>query len=100
MQEHEDDRPDQGELLVVAMTRPSMIGGWTLSSLFISFYLPGLLALVLRDPLPTALIPILLLVCWMICLKDVYLFDIAQAAAKLRRSPNSRYWGCRSYAPR
>ncbi|TBW93123.1 type VI secretion protein, partial (plasmid) [Xanthomonas citri pv. aurantifolii] len=32
---------DEGESLVAAMTRPTMVGGLTLASLAMSFYFPG-----------------------------------------------------------
>ncbi|MBD4466128.1 type VI secretion protein, partial [Xanthomonas citri pv. citri] len=47
-----------------------------------------------------ALIPVLLLISYLVCLKDVYLFDIMSAATHLETCPNKRFWGCRRYAPR
>lgn len=91
---------DEGELLVVAMTRPAMVGGLTVASLFLSFYIPGMIALITRSVLPTVLIPIFLLISYLACLKDVYLFNIAFAAMNLKPCVNKKYWGCRSYAPR
>lgn len=91
---------DEGELLVAAMTRPTMVGGLTLASLAMSFYFPGMAALIMRSLWAAALIPILLLICYLVCLKDVYLFDILAAATHLKVCPNHRLWGCRRYAPR
>jgi type IV secretion system protein VirB3 len=91
---------DEGESLVAAMTRPTMVGGLTLSSLAMSFYCPGMAALMTRSIYAAALIPVLLLISYLICLKDVYLFDVMSAATHLKACPNRRLWGCRRYAPR
>jgi type IV secretion system protein VirB3 len=91
---------DEGEALVAAMTRPTMVGGLTLASLVMSFYLPGMAALITRSLGAVALVPVLLLISYLVCLKDVYLFDIMSAATHLKTCPNQRYWGCRRYAPR
>lgn len=91
---------DEGELLVAAMTRPTMIGGLTLGSLAMSFYFPGMAALVTRSLWPAAFIPVLLLISYMVCLKDVYLFGIMAAACRLKTCSNKRLWGCRRYAAR
>jgi type IV secretion system protein VirB3 len=99
MRQDESSHED-GEALVAAMTRPTMVGGFTLSSLAMSFYFPGMLAMVTRSVWAGALIPVFLLVCYLVCLKDVYLFGIFGAATHLRACPNRRVWGCRRYAPR
>lgn len=91
---------DEGEALVAAMTRPTMVGGWTLSSLAMSFYFPGMAALITRSLWAAALVPVLLAISYLVCLKDVYLFDILSAAIHLKTCPNKRFWGCRRYAPR
>lgn len=91
---------DEGDLLVAAMTRPTMIGGLTLSSLAMSFYFPGMAALVTRSLWAVALIPVLLLISYVVCLKDVYLFGIMAAACHLKTCSNKQFWGCRRYAPR
>ncbi|SAK79376.1 Type IV secretory pathway, VirB3-like protein [Caballeronia hypogeia] len=91
---------DEGESLVAAMTRPTMIGGLTLASLAMSFYFPGMAALITRSVWAAACIPVLLLMSYLVCLKDVYLFDILSAATHLKTCPNKRFWGCRRYAPR
>lgn len=91
---------DNGELLVTAMTRPSMIGGFTLSSIALSLYVPGMLAMVTRSLWLLLLAPCLLLVSYLVCLKDVYLFDIARAAMHLKTCPNYRLWECRRYVSR
>jgi type IV secretion system protein VirB3 len=91
---------DEGELLVAAMTRPTMVGGFTLASLAMSLYFPGMAVLITRSLWAAALIPVLLLISYLVCLKDVYLFDILSAATRLKTCPNKRLWGCRRYAPR
>lgn len=92
--------PDEGESLVTAMTRPTMLGGLTLASLGASFYFPGMAALITRSLWPATLIPVLLLISYLVCLKDVYLFDILLSATHLKTCPNQHVWGCRRYAPR
>ena len=91
---------EDGEPLMTSMTRPTMIGGLTLSSIGLSLYLPGMATMLMRSLWPAMLIPVLLVASYLICLKDVYLFDIGLAATHLRRCPNQAYWGCRRYAPR
>lgn len=91
---------DEGESLVAAMTRPTMLGGLTLASLAASFYFPGMAALITRSLWPATLIPVLLLMSYLVCLKDVYLFDIMLSATHLKTCPNQHLWGCRRYAPR
>jgi len=91
---------DEGESLVAAMTRPTMVGGFTLASLVLSFYFPGMAALISRSIWAAALIPVFLLISYLVCLKDVYLFDIFGAATHLKACPNKSLWGCRRYAPR
>ena len=91
---------DDGEVLVAAMTRPTMIGGLTLTSIGISFFIPGMAAMITRSLYPALLIPICLLISYLVCLKDVYLFGIAEAATKLKSCRNKHIWGCRRYAPR
>jgi type IV secretion system protein VirB3 len=91
---------DEGELLVVALTRPAMVGGLTLESIGISCYFPGMAALMLRSLWPLLVIPVFLLISYLVCLKDVFLFSIALAAMHCKNCVNRRYWGCRSYAPR
>ncbi len=97
---HLDQIYEDGDALVAAMTRPTMIGGLTLTSIAVSFYFPGMLALITRSLWAVALVPVLLLISYMVCLKDVYLFNIAAAASHLKVCPNRRLWGCRRYAPR
>ncbi|WAW91387.1 VirB3 family type IV secretion system protein [Xanthomonas citri pv. malvacearum] len=96
----EEQFHDEGESLVAAMTRPTMVGGLTLASLAMSFYFPGMAALITRSLWAAALIPVLLLISYLVCLKDVYLFDIMSTATHLKTCPNKRFWGCRRYAPR
>ena len=91
---------DEGEPLVAAMTRPTTVGGFTLVSLAMSFYFPGMAAMISRSIWATALIPVFLLTSYLVCLKDVYLFDIFGAATHLKACPNKSLWGCRRYAPR
>lgn len=88
------------EPLVVAMTRPTMIGGFTLASLAISFYIPGMIAMVMRSLWPVLLVPCCLLISYLVCLKDVYLFDIAASAMHLKTCANKHRWGVRKYVPR
>lgn len=88
-----------GAPLVASMTRPTMIGGMTLASLAISLYLPVMAMMLTRSLWPALLAPPLLLASYLVCLKDVYLFDIALAAMHLQRCPNHALWGCRRYAP-
>lgn len=94
------EQEKQDELLVTAMTRPTMIGGFTLSSLILSLYVPFIAAMILRSLTALLLIPLCLLGCYMVCLKDVYLFGIAAAASRLRPCVNKRLWRIRRYAPR
>ncbi len=96
----EQAHDDEGETLVAAMTRPTMVGGLTLASLALSFYLPGIAAMIARSVLPALAVPFLLLASYLVCLKDVYLFDILAAATHLKACPNKRHWRCRRYAPR
>lgn len=91
---------DGEEILVVAMTRPTMIGGFTLTSLVLSLYLPFMLAMLTRSALAFLLVPVLLMVSYLVCLKDVYLFDIAAAASHLKLCVNKHALGVRRYAPR
>ncbi|HHW1937412.1 VirB3 family type IV secretion system protein [Pseudomonas aeruginosa] len=98
MAEYED--LEEGEVLVVAMARPSMVGPFTLSSILISLISPVVLSLLLRSLYPLGLIPILFTVSYWICSKDVYLFGVLQAASNLKASRLRKLWGYRSYAPR
>lgn len=91
---------DDSELLVVALTRPTMLGGLTMTSLGLSIYLPGVLTFVTKSVWGLLLLPILLLISYLVCLRDVYLFEVALAATRLRACRNKRLWGFRSYAPR
>ncbi|CBJ36151.1 type IV secretory pathway, VirB3 protein (plasmid) [Ralstonia solanacearum CMR15] len=100
MSADEQFHDDEGESLVAAMTRPTMVGGLTLASLAMSFYFPGMAAMIARSVWPAIAIPFLLLGSYLVCLKDVYLFDILAAATHLKVCPNNRFWGCRRYAPR
>lgn len=97
---HVDQLHDDGDVLVVAMTRPTMIGGLTLTSIAMSLYFPGMLALIMRSLWAAGLVPVFLLISYLVCLKDVYLFNIAAAASHLKTCPNRRLWECRRYAPR
>jgi type IV secretion system protein VirB3 len=90
---------DDGEVLVAAMTKPVMLGGFTLMSIALSFYLPVMSALLARSLWMALLIPVLLLASYLVCLKDVYLVDIAAAAMQLKVCRNKHVWGCRRYAP-
>lgn len=96
----EDQSLDEGEPLVTSMTRPQMVGGMTLMSIGLSIYLPGMLALILKWPWALAGVPVLLLASYLICLEDVYLFDVFGAIRRLKRCPNQTRWGFRRYAPR
>lgn len=92
--------PDEGEAVALGLTRPTMVGGFSLTALVMSFFAPVLIALMVRSPWMLCLIPPCLLVSYLVCLEDVYLFEIAFASVNLRACPNKKYWGCRSYAPR
>ena len=92
---------DDGEPLVTALTRPAMVGGFTLTSLGMSLYFPGMLALITRSLGWTLAMGVLLLaMSYLVCLKDVYLFGIGSAWTHLKACPNKQLWGCRRYAPR
>jgi type IV secretion system protein VirB3 len=95
-----DDLHDDGESLVAAMTRPTMIGGFTLTSLGLSLYLPGMAAMLTRSLWALTLVPVLLGFAYAICLKDVYLLNIFSCATRLKVCLNKKLWGCRRYAPR
>lgn len=91
---------EEGELLVVAMTRPAMIGGLTLNSLVFSVFIPSMVALTFKSPwLFLGILPCLG-ISYVICLKDVYRFEIIMAGMHLSPCPNKKYWGCRRYAPK
>jgi type IV secretion system protein VirB3 len=91
---------DDSEMLVVAMTRPTMIGGFTLSSLVMSFFIPFMIVMITKQLWAGVFIPVALLISYLVCLKDVYLFGIASAASRLRPCVNKRMTGVRRYAPR
>jgi type IV secretion system protein VirB3 len=95
-----DTPDDDGEPLVIAMTRPSMLSGLTFGSIGVSFLFPGMTAMLTRSMYFFALIPVFLLISYVVCLKDVYLFGIAETCLRLKRCPNKSHWRCRSYAPR
>ena len=95
-----DAHLEEGESLVAAMTRPAMIAGFTLTSLGTSFLLPLMVVLITRSLWAGLAVPVLLLVSYLVCLKDVYLFDILNAATRLKPCRNKHLWGCRRYAPR
>ena len=97
---HMERHLDEGESLVAAMTRPTMVGGFTLTSLVLSLYVPAMAAMVTRSIWALALVPPCLLGAYLICLKDIYLFDIFAASAHLKPCRNRNLWGCRRYAPR
>lgn len=82
----EYDDLEEGEVLVLAMARPSMVGPFTLSSILISLIAPVLLALLIRSLYPLGLIPVLFVISYWICSKDVYLFGVLQAASNLKAS--------------
>ena len=71
-----------------------------LTSLMASFFIPFMLAMLTRSLWFFGLVPPLLLVAYAVCLKDVYLFEIARAVGHLKPCRNARIWGCRSHAPR
>ena len=96
----EADTYDEGELLVAAMTRPAMLSGLTLSSIGVSFFIPGMVAMITKSVYVFALIPVCLFIAYIVCLKDVYLFAIVDSYARVKVCVNKRLWGCRSYAPR
>ena len=75
---------DDSELLVLTMTRPSMLSGLTFSSIGVSFFVPGMAAMITRSVLFFALIPLCLLLSYLVCLKDVYLFGIFAASTHLK----------------
>lgn len=91
---------DDGELLVVAMTRPPMIGGLTLNSVVFSIFMPFMAAMIIKDMWVFLTIPLFLVGSYIICLKDVCWFDIAETGMYLRFCPNKNFWGCRRYASR
>lgn len=92
--------PDEGEVLVVAMSRPSMVGPFTLSSILVSIFLPFMAAMVFKNLWLIAAIPFMFGVTYYICSKDIYLFGVIWSMTKLRGARNKRLWGYRSYAPR
>lgn len=88
------------EILVLSMTRPSMLGGLTFSSIGVSFFVPGMAAMVTRSVWFFALIPLFLFLSYLVCLKDVYLFGVFGSYSHVKICRNKRHWRCRSYAPR
>lgn len=95
------DSPDDGEELVTAMTRPMMVFGvLTFTSIGFSIFPPTMLAMVTGWAWFMASIPVLLFASYLICLKDVYLFEIGLAMSRIRQCPNKRLYGCRRYAAR
>lgn len=94
------DEADDGEFVVAAMTRPTMIGGFTLSSIVLSLYVPAMVSMVTKSLWGMAMVPPLLLASYLVCLKDVYLFGILEAASRLKACRNRSLLGCRRYAPR
>lgn len=91
---------DEDVTLVISMTRPSMLGGLTLTSIGVSVFIPVMTALITRSLYFFALIPVCLFISYLVCLKDIYLFGIFGSWCGLKICVNKRYWGCRSYAPR
>ncbi len=96
----EPQTTDAHEVLVLSMTRPSMLSGLTFGSIGVSFLVPGMAAMVTRSIWLFALIPLFLFLSYLVCLKDVYLFGIFESYTHLRICMNKRHWRCRSYAPR
>lgn len=96
------DRPnDYEELLVVAMTRPAMIAGMSLTGVVMSVYLPVMLILITKQiALAVLLIPSFIFT-YMVSLKDVYLFSIGSVYLSLwTTGRNGRQWGYKSYEPK
>ncbi|MDZ5461762.1 VirB3 family type IV secretion system protein [Azohydromonas lata] len=91
-----EDVEDDGEPLAAAMTRPFTLGGFTLASLAISLYVPGMAAMICKAWQPVLLVLVLLPACYLACLKDVYFFSVLAAATRLKPHRNSRVWGCAS----
>lgn len=87
------------EEITLAMTRPSQIGGFSLNALVFSLMVPSIIAMFTKQVVVFAAIPVFLLISYVICLKDIYLFEIMWAATSLRACQNKKHWGCRSYAP-
>lgn len=92
--------PEEGEVLVVAMARPSMVGPYTMSSVGVSIFLPFMAAMIFKNLWLVMTMPIMFAITYYICSKDVYLFGVLWALHKLKGSRNKRLWGYRSYAPR
>lgn len=94
-----EQNTDDGELLVVAMTRPAMLMGITLNGLVFSIYIPFMIAAITRTGWFFLLIPLCLLYSYKCCLDDVHYFDKLMAAFRLPGCPNESHWGCLSYVP-
>lgn len=92
--------PLRGVPLARAMTRPTTVAGFTLSSLFWAVGLPMFGVTSSGSLWPLVAIPPLLAIAWAICLYDIFFFDVLAARSRLKASRNQRLWGCRTYAPR
>lgn len=96
----EAEKQDHSELLVVAMTRPAMIKGMTITSIVFSILIPAAIAFVFRNAWLFFLTGPAFLASYLICLKDIYLFEIILAWSHTKECKNKKHWGYKSYAPR
>lgn len=91
---------DEGVPLAQAMTRPTTILGLTIQSLMLSLTIPVVAFMVTGIIYMLLLAGPLLLASYLLCLKDVYMFNILMAMSANKSSRNTRIWGCKTYAPR
>lgn len=96
------DRPgEHEELLVVAMTRPPMIAGMSLTGVVLSLYLPIMLMLITKQLFAIVLLIPAFIFTYMVSLKDVYLFNVGSVYMPLwTTGRNGSKWGYKSYEPK
>lgn len=95
-----DDAIDEGEEVVLALTRPEELGGLPLLGMLVALYVPGFIALVTREPNWFFGVPVALAGVYLAALKDPHFFSVLWAMSLLRSCTTSHFWGCRRYAPR
>lgn len=96
-----DKTNENEELLVVAMTRPAMIAGMSLTGVVMSVYLPVMLILITKQIMLAFLLIPCFIFTYMVSLKDVYLFNIGTVYMPLwTTGRNGSKWGHKSYEPK
>ena len=99
MSEIDQDSERHTDPVFLGLTRPTTVWGVPQGYFVVDLLVTMLGFLWSHSFLAFGVFPVLLGIGYVLCLRDIRVFDILLTKARFLRCMNARYWGARSYDP-